>query len=197
MNILLKQLTDKLEEVILAIQMSGQDQDLYVQQSWNYPSLTMAQVSLRARQTINFINESNIETLDPIHSSNIQQCINSLIAFQAHTLTYILSGNGASVLQSYISLVDHIESIVDPIAGSLSIHNKEVMAERKKLEQLKITIEGLSSDTETFSDKIKFINEATATAENLPITLKQLNDAQSQAENNSIKTAEYKKIFLI
>ena len=159
--------------------------------NWNFPPLSSAQIADGPLQLLNSIRGASINNLDAQQIDKLTQCQASLAAFQSATLPYFFNGNIAAAFPNFVGLIAHIKSVVDPIVSLPMIQNKQVMAATRKLENLTSVIDRAIVDEKALSAKISLINEATTSADELPITLKQLQDAHAQVEKSSATASEF------
>lgn len=192
MHTSLETLSTALDALADAIVAGKPDNNTYLAMGhWSFPPLTSAQLSLAASQVSDSIRAADVKPLEDDQENNVNQCVASVAAFQSGTLPYFFNGNIAGALPCYLALINHIKSLVDPIVILPMIQNKQITATTRKLENLTATIDRAIVDEKALSAKIALINEATASADELPVTLSQLQDAQGQVERSSSTASEF------
>jgi hypothetical protein len=188
----LESLNSSLESLAAAIVAGKPDALTFLASfGWNCPALTSSQIASGPLQISNQIKAANVKNLDAEQLEKITQCQASVAAFQSGSLPYFFNGNVAGAFPTYIALIEHIKSVIDPIVSLPMLQSKQVMAATRRLETLTSAIDRAIVDEKALSVKIALINEATTSADELPITLKQLQDAQSQVERSSATASEF------
>jgi hypothetical protein len=158
---------------------------------WNCPPLTSHQIADAALQISSSIRSANVSSPDDEQAEKFTQCQASVVAFQATTLPYFFNGHATTAYPNYLALITYVKSVVDPIVSLPKIQAKQVMAATRRLENLTATIDKAIIDEKALSAKITLINEATNSADELPVTLKQLKEAQAQVERSSGTASEF------
>lgn len=190
----LETLADALDELAKAIIAGKPDAATFqTTYGWNCPALTSAQTAEFASRISRSLRISKVTQLSAEEVTKVNQCIANIKAFQTNTLTYFFNGNATGAFPTFLALIDHVELVLEPILGWTRISDASLMPASlaRRVERLSAAIEKHKADEQSIAEKIAIIQEASDSAEELPLTLKQLSDAQTQITKSLAQASEF------
>jgi hypothetical protein len=192
MHTSLESLCASLDALAAAIIAGKPDDNTYLATwGWNCPPLNSAQIADGPLQISSSIRSAGVKTLDAQQVEKVTRCQASISAFQSNSLPYLFNGNATASYPNFVALISHTKLLIDPIINFPMIQSKQVMAATRKLESLTAVLDKAIVDEKAFSAKIALIDEAATSADELPITLKQLQDAHAQIEKSVSTASEF------
>lgn len=164
---------------------------------WNFPPLTRSDLANLASNISDRIKESNIEEVNSDLNELLEDVPERIRVFKGTTLQYLFNGHGQTATPTYISLIEWVSAMVEPLFSWQVMQDNKALPNQlaRKLRSIQAELSEIVPEKEELKNQIKLIKEATEAAESLPTDLESLKEARAKVNKFSTDAAElYGKI---
>ena len=146
---------------------------------WHAPPISSQDVMLLSHDLAKRLRSIDIDSTSDELLKVLETIPSRIESLKADTLPYIFNGNALQALPVYLNFILWLEIKVQPLFSWQHLEKSSMPPQlTKSLRSTKIELEQIQQDVNQLDAKIKVINEAYETAENLPIDLQALKEAR-------------------
>jgi hypothetical protein len=183
MNALLAETCEALDSLGEAIlKQSKDDRPLVEINGWNYPPLSRSDLGNMATNISTKIRRSDTSEIGDDLAHELKEIPRRIAAFQSTTLVYLFNGNGHTAVPLYISLIQWITTVIEPLFSWEALSDNKAMPTQlaRRLRTINAELSEIIPQKEALEEQIKLIHDATEAAENLPTDLQALKEARNR-----------------
>jgi hypothetical protein len=158
---------------------------------WNHPPLSRIDLSNLAINLSIKIQENNISEIAPELEHTLEEIPKRIKIFKTTTLIYLFNGNGAQATPAYISLIEWITNLIQPLFNWQVLQDNRALPNQlaKRLRSIQAELNEIVPGKEDLKRQIKVITDATEAAESLPTDLESLKEARLKVDKFSTDAA--------
>ena len=159
---------------------------------WNCPALTRHDLANMSNSISQKLKDLNLIEIDDELEKNIDLIPYRIQVFITQNLPYLYNGNASGAVPTYISLIDWINSVLQPIFSWEVLQDNKALPKElaRRLRSIQSELNEIVPNKEDLTKQIALINQATETAENLPTDLESLKEARTKVNSYSTEAAE-------
>lgn len=193
MDSTLQNLCDSLDDLAETILTSSASDKTFTEQfGWNCPPLTSIDISSFSSDLSNKIKKLKPDTIDDELVEPIELIPEKIEVFKTTTLPHFFNSNCASAVTSYMSLIQWINILIDPIFSWEVLQDNKALPTQltKRLRSIQSELENIIPEKLEIESQIKLIQDATEAAESLPTDLQSLKEARKKVDDFSSDSAK-------
>jgi hypothetical protein len=159
---------------------------------WNCPALTRHDLANMSNSISQRLIDLNLTEIDDELEKNIDLIPYRIQVFIAQNLPYLYNGHAAGAVPTYISLIDWINTVLQPIFSWEVLQENKALPKdlARRLRSIQSELSEIVPNKDDLTKQISLINQATETAENLPTDLESLKEARTKVNSYSTEAAE-------
>lgn len=164
---------------------------------WNFPTLSRNDLADLALNLANRLREFNFEEIDKNLEAQLNEIPLRVSVFKTRSLTYLFNGNGQQATPIYMSLIEWVTNLIEPLFGWQMLQDHKALPNQlsRRLRSIQSELNEIVPEKEELKSQIQLIQNATETAESLPTDLESLKEARNKVSKFSTDSAElYGKI---
>lgn len=164
---------------------------------WNFPALSRNDLADLALNLSSRLKEFNFDEIDENLRVQLDEIPLRVSVFKTRTLTYLFNGHGQQATPIYMSLIEWITNLIEPLFGWQSMQDHKALPNQlsRRLRSIQSELNEIVPEKEELKSQILLIQDATAAAESLPTDLESLKEARNKVNKFSTDSAElYGKI---
>lgn len=164
-------------------QFSGNRPDTTLsQKGWHHPAISPNDLIKIPRELVRKLEEADIETLDELDEKAIGEVPARLQALQTQqNPQHLFNGHGQQAIPAFITTIDWVENLFQPILGYGSLKNPLVPNSlKKKVRSIQARVDDLDIKKDELEEIIYQIKAAHSAAESLPSDLADLQEAREK-----------------
>ncbi|HVZ67673.1 MAG TPA: hypothetical protein VG917_05450, partial [Patescibacteria group bacterium] len=186
---------DDLSESILKA--FSNDKTMSEQWGWNFPPLNRHDLANLAKKISDKLKQNEDIEISESDKSLLESIPPKVALFKNKSLQYFFNGHGNQSVPMYISLIEWINSIIEPLFSWKTIQDNKMLPTQltKRLRSIQAELDEMIPGKDDLKNQIDLIRNATMAAETLPTDLDRLKEAREKVNKFSLDAAElYGKI---
>lgn len=193
MNSTLQELVNSLDKLSKSI-IDGYNGDGTFAETWgwNCPALTRHDLANMSNSISQRLKDLNLTEIEEDLEKNIDLIPYRVNVFISKNLPYLYNGNAAGAVPTYITLIEWINTVLQPIFSWEVLQDNKALPKdlARRLSSIQSELNEIVPNKEELLKQFFLINQATETAENLPTDLESLKGARNKVNSYSTEAAE-------
>lgn len=151
---------------------------------WHHPALTTKELAYIPLSISQRLKDLNLTEIDAQLKAIIDVVPNRIATLEAQNLPYFYNGHGHQSIPSFLAFCYWLNTVLQPLIGWTIMNDSKAMPLQlsKKLKVVQSQFDELAEGKDELIAKVKLINEAHLTAENLPVDLAALKDTRKKMD---------------
>lgn len=193
MNSTLQEVVNSLEKLSKSI-LDGYSGDGTFAETWgwNCPALTRHDLANMSNSISQKLIDLNLTEIDEDLEKSIDLIPYRIQVFISQNLPYLYNGHASVAVPTYISLIDWINTVLQPIFSWEVLQDNKALPKdlARRLRSIQSELSEIVPNKDDLIKQISLINQATETAENLPTDLESLKEVRTKVNSYSTEAAE-------
>lgn len=159
---------------------------------WHHPVIDRYDLAKIPTRISKQLKELNIIDVEDEILSDIEEIPNRIEYLRSRTLPYFFNGHGQNAIPAFLTTMEWIKAVVEPLIGWKTLNNSKAMPNKiaTRLNSINDQLNEIVPEKEKLEKQIKLINDATEAAESLPTDLQNLKNARKSISIISTETTE-------
>jgi hypothetical protein len=179
----LQEAIDSLEDIAKSITEAYSDDNSMTDTfGWNFPALNRHDLALMAFRISDRIKKVQSLDISDEYRDKLEEIPVGIEIFKKNTLQYLFTGNGVQAISAYMSLIQWIEYLIQPLFEWETLQDNNLLPIKitRKLKSIQSELNEIIPKKEDLQNQIELIKNATETAESLPTDIESLKEARSK-----------------
>ena len=188
MHAKIQNICDALNEIMVFSQQqadANQPQKPLIEiRGWHHPAMTPTEIVQIIRDLIDKIEKADIKSLELLNEETIDLVPKRVRMLQSgQNIQHVFNGNAHQALASFLTTLQWVERVFDPIFGYENLENPLIPTKlKRKISSVSNRIDNLDVESKNMENIISEIKEAHEIAESLPTDIDALNQARKAVE---------------
>lgn len=159
---------------------------------WHHPPMTRKDIAAIPADLANKLRLADIDHIDDHLKSRLQGVSLKIDALRDGLVPYIFNGNAHQALPAFITSIDWVSGMLEPILGWQKLGDNKAMPVQlvRRLRGIQADIDELAPNKDRLQEQIQLIKDATDAAESLPADMQSLKEARDNINRISSDSAE-------
>jgi hypothetical protein len=159
---------------------------------WHHAAVTRHDLAAVSSNLAKRIREADPQTIESELDDLLEEFPRKLKLLRSETIPNMFNGNGNFAVPAYLSTLQSLEGLLEPILGWQTLSDNKAMpaALVRRLRGIQAEIEALVPNKKLLEEQLSSIRDANEAAESLPTDLKSLREARDAVQKLSLESAE-------